>query len=218
MTKELTLAVLKRTEKNVNTIKKQGYIPGILYGAKTENTNIKVRKIDLQKVHDQVGESSLFNIELDGKKSKVIIKDFQLSPLKHDVIHVDFYQVDMAKKIEVELPLNFIGESKAVKNLGGVLSINHDKIKVSCLPEDLLENFDVDLSVLDNFTDAIRVSDLTLPKSFEIMLNPADLIVNVLQPAKVVEKEEAAATEAPKAEDAKAEDADKKNEKEAAAK
>jgi len=184
MTNELTLDALSRTKENINKLKKEGYVPGVLYGSKTKSASLKVKRIQLEKIYLEAGESSIFDINLDGKKIKVIIKDIQKSPLKNEIEHVDFYQVDMAKKIEVELPLNFIGESKLVKTSGGTLSINLNTLKVACLPSELLDHLDVDISVLENYSDHIRVSDLKLPASFEVLSEVGDLIVNVLEPKK----------------------------------
>jgi len=160
------------------------FVPAVLYGPGLANQNLKVRRADLEKAVLAGGESTLVDLEIaDGKPVKILLKDLQFHPLKDIVRHVDLYQVDMKKKITTEIPLRFVGESRAVKELGGMLVKNMDAIEVECLPTDLVAHWDIDISVLKEIHDSVKVGDLKLPVGIHI-LNDLDTDI-----ATVVEQE-----------------------------
>ncbi len=159
------------------------YVPGVLYGKNIENINLKVKKNEFEKAWELAGESNLIELKINDTDSvKVIIKDVQYEPVKYIPIHVDFYQVNMKEKITTEIPLEFIGESKAVKELGGLLMKYTDVVEVKCLPGDLLDHIDVDISLLNSFEDSIHMKDLKLPESMELLRDPEEIVVNVIAP------------------------------------
>jgi large subunit ribosomal protein L25 len=143
-----------------------------------------------------------------------LIKDVQKHITKDTLSHIDFYQVDMHKEITTEIHLNFIGESKAVKELGGMLIKNYDHIEVKCLPSDLVNHIDIDISILKEFGDHISLHDLSLPTGLKLVHETNDMVVSVMEP-KVQEEEPAPVAEAtaPAADAAKGVDAAKAGEK-----
>jgi large subunit ribosomal protein L25 len=114
--------------------------------------------------------------------TKVLIHAVQHHPTRPDILHVDFYQVRMTEKLETDIELNLIGESAAVKEMGGILVRSMDKVKVSCLPGDLVHSIDVDIAALKTFEDRIRVADIVAPKGITIMENPEEIVATVSQP------------------------------------
>ncbi len=193
MTKKIELKSQTRTKEDANLVdmRTAGFVPGVIYGSGTENTSLKLNRIDLEKVFKVAGESTLVDLQIDDKEStKVIIKDVQINPVKDLIIHVDFYQVDMKQSIEVEIPFVFVGESKAEKEQGALILRNMEAVLVKCLPGDLVENFEVDLAKLEKIGDSIQVSDLTLPESYELMSDKHNAIVNATEHKIVEEKEE----------------------------
>ncbi len=158
------------------------YLLAVLYGNKVANVNLKIKQTDFEKAWKQAGESNLIDLELNKETVPVLIKDLQYHPVKHLPIHVDFYQVNMKEKITTEIPLNYIGESKAVKELGGLLMKYADAVEVRCLPGDLLNNLDVDISVLVDFEGAIHMKDLNLPKNMELMRDPEEMVASIIPP------------------------------------
>lgn len=159
-------------------------IPAVLYGPGLANQNLKLRRVDLEKAVKAGGESTLVELEIDGEKSvKVLLKDLQFHPLKNTLRHVDLYQVDMKKKITTEIPLQFVGESKAVKELGGMLIKNMDAIEVECLPSDMISSLDIDISVLKEIHDSIKVGDLKLPTTMHILNDLDTDIATVVEQA-----------------------------------
>lgn len=193
MVKKIELkAKVRENEKNtLKNIRKQGEVPAVLYGAKEDNVKLLFKYHDFDKTYTQAGESSLIDLKVgDNEAIKIIVKDIQKDPIKDSIIHADLYRVDMNKKIEVEIPLNFIGESKAVKELGGILIKSMETLQVSSLPGDLIEKIDVDVSKLDSFGAGIKVSGIKIPDNLELISSGYDLIVSVIEPKVVVEEKD----------------------------
>lgn len=158
------------------------YLPGVLYGKGLANQNLKLKKSDFAKVYKTAGESNLIDLDFGQGPAKVLIKDTQRDVLKSFFTHVDFYQVNMKEKITTEIPLHFVGESKAIKELGGVLIKDMSLIVVECLPGDLVDHIDVDISVLQTYADAIRVSNILLPKGLELVHHTDEMVAAVREP------------------------------------
>ncbi len=188
-------------------------IPAVVYGKGTTNESLKMKRIDFEKTFSAAGESNLISLDFGGASVKVLVKEFQRDPLKNTYTHVDFYQVNMKEKITTEIPLHFIGESKAIKELGGMLMKEINELEVECLPSDLLDHIDIDISVLATYDDVIKIGDLVLPATFRLTHNnPSDVVVVVVEPKVQVEEEkpaEAAPVVAEAAKDAKKEEAKK---------
>lgn len=198
MTAEIKLEAQKRGETNTGARQssRDGFVLANLYGAGAENKSLKIKKIDFDRAFAEAGESNLISLSVDGKDSaKVIIKEIQKDPVKDNVIHVDLYEVDMKKEITTEIPFNFVGESKAVKELGGNLSRNMSKVEVKCLPSALVNSIDVDISGLDNFHDAVRLEDLKLPEGINLSSTTNNVVVSITEPKKEEEKPEEAEAE-----------------------
>lgn len=208
MKSELKLAAVTRQpgRQALSQLRAQGFIPAVVYGPKTENLHIQIKKTEALKMYDQAGESSLITLDIDGKDQRqVIVKDIHQSSVKDLLIHMDFFQVDMAEKVTTEVELNFIGEAPAVKQLGGVVVKNFDAVEIECLPQDLINELDVDLSILVDFGSHITFAHLNMPKGVALSnkheLN--EIIVAVEEPRAVAV--ENAVTEETPAEEAKAE-------------
>jgi len=198
MIKEIKLEAQIRTKENgkPKKIRSQNFIPAVLYGPSMESRNLKIKKIDFERIFALAGESSLIDLAISQKKPvKVLVKEVQKDPLKDTIIHIDLYQVDMNKKITTEIPLHFIGESEAVKELSAVLVKDIDRVEVECLPGDLVSHINVDLSVLKNFHDAIKTNDLKLSAGMKLVNETNDIVVNVIEPK--VEAAEVPAEEVP---------------------
>jgi len=181
----ITLKATKRTAtgKAVDHLRKTSLVPAVIYGHGVENTNLELEAGPLLKIIRQAGSSSLVDLVInDAAPVKVLIHSVQRHPTRSDILHVDFYQVRMTEKLETDIELNLVGESAAVKESGGILVRALDKVKVSCLPGDLVHSIDVDISALKTFEDRIRVSDIVAPKGITIMENPEEIVATVNQP------------------------------------
>ena len=181
----LKLEAQKRDKKeNVKEIIKAGFVPAVVYGPHLKtNKLLKAAVNDLRKIIAAAGESTLIDLIVDGKfEGKVLIKEEQRDPVKDTLIHLDFYEVDMSKEIHAGIPLRFIGESKAVKELSGVLIRSINEIEVRCLPADLVNHLDVDISPLNTFDDVIKIHDLKLPKGIKLIRETDDVVAIVAEP------------------------------------
>lgn len=148
-------------------------IPAVVYGSDIKPANITLVAGDFLRALRQAGESTLIDLTVDGGQAmKVLIQDVQRDPVKHDVIHVDFRQVNMNKPIEAKIQLKFVGESMAVKALGGTFVEALGEIEVKCLPGKLVHEIEVDISSLKTFEDAIHVKDIVVPEGMEVLSAP----------------------------------------------
>lgn len=181
---EFTLQVKEREQagKDLFTMRKAGFVPAVLYGHGTKPQTFWVQYIDFSKLYAKAGESSIVEITPEkGKTVNVIIQDVQLDPLSSRFSHIDFFQVRMDEKLETHIPLEFIGEAPAVRELGGMLLKPVEEILVSCLPKDLPHSISVDLSTLKTFEDHIQIKDLKLPSGVEVMTE-MDTTIALIEP------------------------------------
>ncbi|MFH1405512.1 MAG: 50S ribosomal protein L25 [Patescibacteria group bacterium] len=180
-----TLNAQKREQKGRKTyiIKGEGKVPAVVYGAGVEiPLNISVDRNEFVKVYEKAGESTIVELSIEGDKAvNVLIKDYQIDALRDEVIHIDFFAVDMNKPIEADVKLRFVGESIAVKGLGGTLVSPQESVLVRALPKDLVSYIDVDLSTLATFDDAVHISDIIVPEGITILEKP-DLTVALVSP------------------------------------
>ncbi len=187
------------------------FLPGVVYAPDIETMMIKFKTNDFIKAYTEVGESSLLTLKLADQEFKVLVKDVQRDVIKDHFIHVDFYKVDMNKEVSTEIPLEFVGESKAVRELNAQLNKNIDFVSVECLPQDLVSVIEVDISALNEFGDSIHIKDLVLPSGIKVLNHPDDAVVSVTEPQ--IEKEPEVVEEGKTEEtDDKAKEEEKKDE------
>lgn len=180
---ELKARRRKVTGKKVKKLRKDGYLPATIYGNKFDPINLEVEYIPFQKVFRKVGKNNLVDLQIDeGEVMKVLVHEVQKDSLSDVLSHIDFYRVDMKKTVKANIPLEFKGESEAVKNLGAILVKNYDSIAVECLPADLVSNIQVDISSLKKFEDSISIKDLKLPTSFKVLSDIEETLVLVKPP------------------------------------
>ncbi len=192
MTTALKLNVTARTEtgKALEALRQNDLIPAVLYGHDVEPVTLSVNYLDFSRALKTAGESTLIELSLEGKKPvNVLIQDVATHPLSGRFLHVDFYQVNMKEEIETDVPLEFVGESAAVKALSGVLIRSLEEVKIKCLPSDLPHALQVDLSKLATFDDAIKVGDIVLPQGVELLDDAETIVATVAAPRTEAEME-----------------------------
>jgi large subunit ribosomal protein L25 len=188
----LTLqADIRDTKTDAALIRKAGNIPAVFYGKKEASTPISIREVDFLKVWKEAGESTVVTLQTPEGPKDSLIHDVSIHPVSGKPQHADFYVFEAGHKVEVALPVEFIGISAAVKDLGGTLVKVVHEIKIEAMPKDLPHNIEVDISSLANFGDQILAKDIPMPKGVELKLNPEDVVVTVSAPRE--EKEEEAA-------------------------
>jgi large subunit ribosomal protein L25 len=158
-------------------------IPAVIYGSGVESRSLSIPFGAFRKVFAEAGSSSLVDVKVDGGASvKAVIKDVQLNPISMEPMHVDFHQVKMTEKMTAEIPLEFQGESDAVKALGGTIMTPVEFVEVECLPTDLPRAIEVDISVLKTFEDTITVANLKVAPGVEILSDSENLVASVEAP------------------------------------
>lgn len=164
-------------------LRQSGLIPAELYGHNVDNVHLNVNAIEFEKVLRKAGESTIIELDMpDGTKKNVLIQDVQYHYLNSNPIHVDFFAVSMTEKLTATVPIEFIGESMAVKAMGGTLVKVLTEVEVECLPGDLPQHFEVDISKLQSFQDVIAVSDIPRSDKVEIKAEPDEVIAKVQEP------------------------------------
>jgi len=162
---------------------KQGFVPGVVYGKNFDNVSISIERVAFNQLFRDAGTSNLVELAIDDTKPfNTLVHDFQRNPMTEEVVHVDFFKVNMKEKIHAEVPLSFVGESTAVIDQDGSMITPVDAIEVECLPADLPSEIEVDISVLDDFEKNIKISDLKIPAGVEILTDPEEIIVFVQAP------------------------------------
>src|SRR6266566_4113715 len=175
---------------------RQGKVPAIVYGHNTEPTPITLDRLEFQKVFVKSGRTHLVDLAIDGKTEKVLVREIQTHPRRLGPIHVDFYQVNLQEKIEVEVPVHVVGESAPVKQGDAYVLQPMHTIRVVCLPSDIPEAFEVDISPLEEIEAELRVSDLKIPSGVTVLDDPEELVVKIVHKREMKVEEELPAAEA----------------------
>jgi len=177
--------------------RREGKVPAVVYGAASEGASrdavsISVQPKSLLKIlHSEAGANTLISLKLDGVETKVLVKAFQLDPVTHQVLHADFYRVAMDRMISVTIPVLLKGEPRGVKLQGGLLEFVRREIPIECLPADIPEHVDVDVTEL-MVGQGIRVRDVANSPKWRATIEADTMLVHVILPR----AEEAAAASA----------------------
>ena len=186
--------------KKVRFLRRQGITPVHLFGHNVESVALQCDTAQLKRVLAQTGRTRLISLKVDeAKKSRnVVIREVQREPRTSELLHVDFYQVSMAEKIRVEVPIVSIGEAPALKLKENFLIQELNSLSVECLPGEIPNRVDIDLASLTEVGQAIHVKDIMLDKEGTILNNPEQLVVkiSVRHIEKLVEEEVEAPAEA----------------------
>jgi large subunit ribosomal protein L25 len=184
----LTLKVEKRDPKaSLSEIRTAGKMPAVFYGKKEETTPIMLSYAVFEKTLKDAGESTIIHLEGDGVDVDVLIHDVDLDPVTDKPRHADFYAIEKGKKLEIDVPLEFVGVAGAVKVLGGVLVKVMHEIKIEALPKDLPQKLEVDISTLNTFDDVVTAKDIKLPAGVEIKVKEDEVVASVYEPKEEVE-------------------------------
>ena len=161
-----------------------GQVPAVLYGGDGQGAMpIQVAPKALLKIlHSESGQNTLIALKLpDGGDTRVLVRDFQIDPVTHQVLHADFYRVAMDRLIQVTIPVSVRGEPKGVKQQGGLLEFIRREIVIECLPGDIPENVDIDVSEL-MLHQGIRVRDVATSEKWKSVTEGEAMLVHVIMP------------------------------------
>jgi large subunit ribosomal protein L25 len=187
-----------RGKNEARRLRVSGRIPAVVYGARKEGQlpeGVPVAvdpKEVLRILHSESGANTLINLKLGDGESRVMVRDYQLDPITHQLLHADFYQLAMDKAITVPVPVVVKGEPQGVKQQGGLLDFVTREIQVQCLPTDIPEHIDVDVTELA-LHQSVRVKDLATSPKWKTVTDGETMLVHVVMPKA---EESAATTEA----------------------
>jgi large subunit ribosomal protein L25 len=203
---DIVVSAKNRTEtgKNVNRrLRVEGLIPGVLYGSSRKPVAVSVSPKEIGSIlKSKTGENTLFDLELDGSRRTVILKEFQLEPIKGSLLHADFYEVALDKLLQVNVHVELVGVPVGVKVQGGIVDWVTRELEIESLPRDIPEKITVDISHLE-IGKHVRVADITVPDKVKILTEPDIVIAHVVAPR--AEEVAAVVEAAPAAEGAVAE-------------
>jgi aminoacyl-tRNA hydrolase/ribosomal protein bL25 (Ctc-form) len=187
---DATLDAVKREgrgKNEANRLRSAGQIPAVVYGSRAEGktpegVSISVDpKAVLRILHSDSGANTLINLKLDGNEARVMVKEYQLDPITHHLLHADFYQLAMDKVITVTVPVILHGESRGVKQQGGLIDFVTREIQVQCLPTDIPEHIDVDVTEL-GLNESIRLRDMPVSPKWKPVTDGDTMLVHVVIP------------------------------------
>jgi large subunit ribosomal protein L25 len=199
---EATLEAVKRdgTGKNAaRRLRAAGRLPGVVYGVRKdgqapEGVAVAVDPKEMFRIlHSDSGVNTLINLRLDGGETRVMVKEYQLDPITHHLLHADFYQLAMDREITVTVPIVLRGEARGVKTQGGLLDFVTRDVDVECLPADIPEHIEVDVTEL-LLNQSIRLRDLPKSPKWKPVSDGDTMLVHIVMPK--AEESAAAATEA----------------------
>ncbi|MCD6104442.1 MAG: 50S ribosomal protein L25 [Thermosipho sp. (in: Bacteria)] len=194
----LTRSVVGK-KRAVRRLRKQGFVPGVVYGPDIEPLSISIKKTDLLKLLHEVTESSVIKLTVKDENGKevlshdVFIKNVQYDKLTDEVRHIDFYVPEKGHKMSINIPIEFTGKPIGLEK-GGVLEIIHHELPVETLPSVVVEKFEIDISNLE-LGESIHVGDLKLPEGMTTELPEDEPLVSVAAPRGLEVEEETAETE-----------------------
>jgi large subunit ribosomal protein L25 len=195
---KLKIDVSKRdvTGKKVRVIRRQGKTPASLYGHGIDSMALQADAKQLRQILFRAGETDLILLNVAGAKApvNVLVREVQRQPITGEVLHVDFYQVDMSQKIKANVPLTFIGEAPVLRQKNTSILHLIDSLHIEALPDHIPHKLEVDLSKLETLESAIHVKDVVLNPDITLLSDPDQIV------AKAVEAKKEAVVEAPKAE------------------
>ena len=175
MTFSLTVEARAERGKKLAALRAQGKLPAVMYGPKETATPLSLDRAAFEKVLKEAGESSIITLKgLDVSKD-VLVHDVSFDAARGGVTHVDFYAIEAGKEITIHVPLEFVGEAPALKQ-GGTLTQGLHETEVTCVPANLPQHIDVDISVLDAADKQIHVKDLVIPASVKVENDPEDVV------------------------------------------
>jgi len=179
--------------KKVKRIRKAGKLPAVIYGPDRKSLNLILDPREFKQIFREMGYNQLFDLEILGEPgiNKVLVKEVQINPINDEYMHVDLYQIDMNKKIVVDVPVEVSGVSPAVKNNIGFLVTPVEAIKVICLPGNIPEKFVINIEGLEEVNDSIQIGNINMPEGVELdaSMNKDTVVAQVVPPQKEIIEE-----------------------------
>ena len=190
---KIVLEAERRTVKGkkVKALRREGKLPAVVYGYGIEPTPIQMEEKEASKVLASVGSSTLVTINLEGEEYATLVRERQRDIIYRNLTHVDFQAVSMTEMVRANVPIYISDESApAVENFGAIINTGIDVLEIECLPQDLPERINIDISSLEEIGDSILVKDIALPDGVISLDDPDTLIAVASSPISEEELEE----------------------------
>ena len=168
--------------KKVKQLRREGMLPANVYGKGLPSIAIQIKTDTFKDLYKEIGETGLVDVMLDGKRHPSLVKNLQLAYPLRIPLHVDFYEVNLKEKVKTMVPLVVVGEPKAVTEKIGLLLQPLSEVEVEALPEELPENFEINVESLAAIDDQITVADIKVPTEITILTDGGQTVVKIAEP------------------------------------
>jgi len=195
------------SKSTLTKLRKEGFIPSVVYGYQTESTPIAVKERELMSILREVGRNGVLKLNVDGKDMNVVLSDYQADALNGEVFHADFLSINMSEELEVDVAVQLVGEAPGEKE-GGVIQQPTFEVRLKVKPSDIPESFEIDISSMQ-IGDSLTVKDIRESSKFEILTDDEETLVVITAPRSEVEEtaeEEEVTQQPPATESAEAEE------------
>ncbi len=172
-----------------STLRNAGRIPAVFYGRKQKSTPITIATRDFEKVWKKAGEHTVVNLQQGSEEVETLLHAVDKHPVTGIPRHADFYVFEKGQKLKIKIPIEFIGVSPAVKDLGAVLVKVVHNLEIEAAPKDLPQKLEVDISSLAAFGNVITAKEIKLPEGVSLVISPDDVIASVYEPKEEVVEE-----------------------------
>ena len=180
------------TKNDARRVRKQGKVPAVVYGAGKQALPVSVDPRQVSRIlHSETGHNTVFDLAVDGERTKAMIVDWQYEPIKGALLHIDLKRIAMDQKLRVNVPIELVGEPAGVKQQGGILEQITREVEIECLPGDIPNQIELDVSELV-FNMVLRVADLPKSDKLKFLTDADQPVAHVIS----IKEEEAPAAEA----------------------
>jgi large subunit ribosomal protein L25 len=186
---ELDVTTREVLGKKVKAMRRGGVTPANIYGSGVASRAVQVPSDELMRVLTEAGRNELVYVSLDGEERPTFIHEVQRNPVTDLILHVDFLQIDLTRRVKIDVPIHLTGVAPAVDTHQGILVQSLDHVTVEALPTEVPSEFEADVSVLKEIDDALHVSDLTAPEGVEILTDGEQMFAKVAPPVVEVVEE-----------------------------
>jgi large subunit ribosomal protein L25 len=168
------------TKNDARRVRREGKIPAVVYGAGKQAMPVSVDPRQVSRIlHSETGHNTVFDLALDGERTKAMIVDWQYEPIKGSLLHIDLKRIAMDQKLKVNVPIELVGEPAGVKTQGGILEQITREVEVECLPGDIPHAIDLDVSQLV-FGTVLRISDLPKNDKVKYLSDPEQPVAHII--------------------------------------
>jgi len=187
----IQLETHKRPAAKAKHTRNKGYIPAVIYGPgmNGKSSSITVEYQAFRKVYRTAGESTVIELDVEGKTIPTLVYSLEFHPVSGEFEHIDFYAMDMEQAVQTHIPIVFTGTAPAVKEKDAILVISKESLEVKCLPKYLVHDLTVDVSGLEDYHDHVSVKDISVPEGITVLDDPEDFVINATAP-KIEQEEE----------------------------